>query len=187
MPLTLPPLIEYLAAQELPGGGRLITTQLLQYLLPYIPPRTAAVQSLSSINTTPNANDHASIGWHISSDKRVNPDVLDVSIFQRGADVTTMQLTSDHIRDGLSSFLVITRDEALRWDLENRSFFPQWFVGSIFFLGVASIDHLEQVRHHVRAYSRGPYWRRETLDVDLDRAVGRIEHALERGCRGGSR
>jgi len=183
MTLAMMPLIEYLAAQELPGGGRLVATQLLQYLLPYIPPRTATVQSLSSINTTPNANDFASIGWFIAADPRVNPDVLDVSIFQRGADVTTMQLTGDHIRDGLPSFLVITRDEALRWDVENRSFFPQWFMGSIFYLAVASIDHLEQVRHHVRAYSRGPYWRRETLDFDLDQAVGRIERALERGCR----
>jgi len=183
MPLAMPGLIEYLVAQERPGGGRLVPHQMLQYQVPYIPPATATVQSFSAINTTPNANDHAAIGWFIASDSRMNPDILNVSIFQRGADVVTMQLATDHIRDGLPAFLVITRDQSLRWELENLSRFPQWFQGSIFYLGCASIEVLELLRSHVRAYSRGPYWRRdvgpETIDLDL--AVQRIEAALERG------
>lgn len=174
MPLALTPLVEYLAAQRRTsptGTGRIALPNLIQYNVPYIPPATATVRSMFSISTGPGTGDVCAIAWHISSDKRVPPDVLQVSIVQGGYAVTSMRLTSDHIEDGLSTFLFIGQDDFLRWDIENLSLLPAWFVGSLWTLSVSTLDDLAQVKEHVYAYARGPYYRRNAAQygrIDFD-------------------
>lgn len=180
MPLLLPGLIEYLVAQERPGGGgRLTHVQALQYQS-YVPPATAAVQSLNAITTSPRPNDFADIGFHIALDRRFPPDVLDVSIFQYGTDPVTAFIATDTIEDGIGNFLVVTRDQPIRWEVENLSLFPMWLVATLHYLAVASIDDLALVRKHIQAYSRGPYWdpTQRYAGLSVDELIGRVDRAL---------